>query len=147
MDGLNSSRPSPCRYLHRIGSFEIRSGRHAHAPGSLSASCCCCNGSVGLNWHAACIWYVEKCRIFLRIRRSIKTNKQKSQMTLLTPKLLRLAVYLDFRNPSGQIFPRETYFAEEPILTGKQKKNGKNIFPMKTWLHKKKLLGLPLFRQ
>ena len=31
---------------HRARSFGIRSGRHAHAPGSSSASCCC-NGSVG----------------------------------------------------------------------------------------------------
>ena len=41
------------------GSFGIRSGRHAHAPGSSSASCCCCNGSVGLNWNTTCIWHGE----------------------------------------------------------------------------------------
>ena len=41
------------KILHRTRSFGIRSGRHAHAPGSSSASYCCCNGSVGLNWHTA----------------------------------------------------------------------------------------------
>ena len=43
----------------RTWSFGIRSGRHAHAPGSSSASCRCCNGSVGLNRNTTCIWYVE----------------------------------------------------------------------------------------
>ena len=44
---------SPGGFLHRTGYFGIRSGRHAHAPGSSSASCCC-NGSVGLN-RSTCI--------------------------------------------------------------------------------------------
>ena len=40
------TRTSPGGYLHRVWSFGIRPGRHAHGPGSSSASCCC-NGSVG----------------------------------------------------------------------------------------------------
>ena len=48
---------SPGGYLHVPGSLGIRSGRHAHATGSLSANYCC-NGSVGLNWHTTCTWCV-----------------------------------------------------------------------------------------
>ena len=36
-----ATRASPGGYLHRTGSFGIRSGGHAHAPGSSSASCFC----------------------------------------------------------------------------------------------------------
>ena len=50
------TRASPGGSLHRAWSFGIRSGRHAHAPGSSSASCCC-SGSVGLNRNTTCIWY------------------------------------------------------------------------------------------
>ena len=35
--------------------FGIRSGRHARAPGSSSASCCW-NGSVGLDWNTTCMY-------------------------------------------------------------------------------------------
>ena len=45
------AKASPGGYLHRTGSFRFRSGRHAHVPGSSNTSSCCCNGSVGLNWH------------------------------------------------------------------------------------------------
>ena len=50
------AKASPGGYLHRTWSFGIRSGRQTHVPGRSSASCCC-NGSVGLNWHTR-IWYV-----------------------------------------------------------------------------------------
>ena len=40
------TRTFPGGYLHRAWSFGIRPDRHAHEPGSSSASCCC-NGSVG----------------------------------------------------------------------------------------------------
>ena len=66
----------------RAGSLGIRSGRHAHAPGSSSSASCCCNGSVGLNWHTTCIWYFEVWELkafFLPIRGRIKyINKTKS---------------------------------------------------------------------
>ena len=42
------TRASPGGCFHRTSS-----GRHAHAPGSLTASCCFCNGSVGLNLQTA----------------------------------------------------------------------------------------------
>ena len=43
--------------VHLSPKPECRSGRHAHAPGNSSASCCC-NGIVRLNWNT-CIRYVK----------------------------------------------------------------------------------------
>ena len=51
------TRASPGGCLHRTRYFGIRSGRHAHAPGSSSASCCC-NGSFGLNLHTCNMYYL-----------------------------------------------------------------------------------------
>ena len=45
-------------HLHRAGSLGIKSCRHDHARGSLRVSCCC-NESVGLNWHMLFSLYVE----------------------------------------------------------------------------------------
>ena len=50
------TRVSPGGHLHRAWSFGIRPGRHAHEPGSSSASCCC-NGSVGkIETHVSDMW-------------------------------------------------------------------------------------------
>ena len=47
---------SPGGYLDRAWSFGIKPGRHAHEPGSSSASCCC-NGSVGsIDTHVSDTW-------------------------------------------------------------------------------------------
>ena len=61
------TRASPGGYLHRTWSFGVRPGRHAHGPGSGSASCCC-NGGVGLNWQTTCIWHVTwKCGRLIKL--------------------------------------------------------------------------------
>ena len=63
--------------LHRASSFGIRSGRHAHASGSSSASCCC-NGFAGLNWNT-CIWYVEVWELKLYFYRSAGGFKKRKK--------------------------------------------------------------------
>ena len=64
-----------------------RSGRHAHARVSSSASFCCCNGSVGLNRNTKCGKYVEVwelrvyfCIFSLPIHRRIKKTKKQLQL-------------------------------------------------------------------
>ena len=80
------TRASPGGFLHR----RIRPGRHAHEPGSSSASCCC-NGSLqrerGLNRNT-CVSDTWKCGslifIFTHPPEDEKTkNKKKKQLQQL----------------------------------------------------------------
>ena len=66
----------------KTSSFGMRSGRHAHAPGNLGASCCC-NRSVGLNWHTTCIWYVEVWKLKLYFYPSAGRFKKKAKSACL----------------------------------------------------------------
>ena len=78
-----------------------RPGRHAHGPGSSSASCCC-NGSVGsIETHVSVTWKCGSLRfIFTHTPEDKKTKKQKNDCLDFSGSVQNALDFADLRDSS-----------------------------------------------